>query len=124
MIGPRNTPYECGFFTIGAWFPQNYPCHGPFFKFLTKIYHLNVDFGKESGGLIWINRINEWYVTGHVTNYPFYTVKQALFDIFCLFYYQGIKCPFYDQMAETYQNNREKFNEEARKWTKEFASMC
>ena len=120
MIGPMNSPYEGGFFKIGAWFSPDYPCRGPFFKFLTKIYHLNVDF---QSGCICINRINEWYVTGHVRNYPFYTVKQALFDIFCLFYYQGIESAFDDQMAKTYQNNREKFNEEARKWTKEFASI-
>ena len=122
MVGPRNTPYEDGLFTIGAWFPKDYPCHGPEFRFINKIYHLNVDF-KNYPGHICLGRINEWNITGRVRDYPFYTVKQALFDIFCLFYFQGTDGAHPDQMAETYENNREKFNEEARKWTKMFASF-
>ncbi len=43
MIGPENTPYEGGLFTLLAIFPIDYPNHGPEFKFLNKIYHLNVE---------------------------------------------------------------------------------
>ena len=122
MVGPRNTPYEGGLFTILATFPFDYPNHGPEFKFLNKIYHLNVDF-KNDLGHICINSINEWRITGKVTNKPVYTVKQALFDIFCLFYNQGIEGAYDDQMALLYQKEPEKFNQEARKWTQQFASM-
>ena len=38
MVGPRNTPYEGGLFTIIATFPYDYPAHGPEFKFVNKIY--------------------------------------------------------------------------------------
>ena len=41
MLGPKNTPYEGGLFTILAIFPDNYPALGPEFKFLNKIYHLS-----------------------------------------------------------------------------------
>ena len=77
MVGPRNTPYEGGLFTIIALFPPDYPNHGPEFKFLNKIYHLNVDF-KNNLGHICINSINEWMITGKVRNKPCYTVKQAV----------------------------------------------
>ena len=124
MVGPRNTPYEGGLFTILAIFPEDYPLHGPEFKFLNKIFHLNVDFkNKESLGHICINSINEWRIKGVVTNKPVYTVKQALFDIFCLFHNQGVEGAYDEQMADLYKNHPEKFNEEARKWTKNFASM-
>jgi ubiquitin-conjugating enzyme E2 D/E len=123
MVGPRDTPYENGLFTITVNFPQDYPTHGPEFKFKNKIYHLNVDF-KNDFGHICINSLNEWRTTGKVSGKPGYAVKQALFDIFCLFYNQGIDSPYDDQMAMDYRDNPEKFNEIAKKWTKEFAPLC
>ena len=122
MVGPRNTPYDQGLFTIIATFPPDYPNHGPEFKFINKIYHLNVDF-KNNLGHICINSINEWRITGKVTNKPCYTVKQALFDIFCLFYNQGVEGAYDEEMAKQYVERPAEFNAEAKKWTKDFASM-
>ena len=122
MLGPRGTPYEGGLFTILAIFPDDYPIHGPEFKFENKIYHLNVDF-KNNLGYICINSINAWRVSGQVPGKPSYTIKQALFDIFCLFYNQGEESAFDEKMAELYKNNPKKFNDEAKNWTQKFASM-
>ena len=122
MVGPRNTPYEGGLFTIIALFPPDYPNHGPEFKFLNKIYHLNVDF-KNNLGHICINSINEWMITGKVRNKPCYTVKQALLDIFCLFYNQGVEGAYDEGMAKQYTERPAEFNDEAKKWTRDFASM-
>ena len=122
MVGPRNTPYEGGLFTILAKFPPDYPIHGPEFKFMNKIYHLNVDF-QNNLGHICINSINEWEKTGRVKGNPFYTVKQALFDIFCLFFYSGLEEAHEGVDARTRITPPEKFYEEAKRWTKEFASM-
>ena len=76
---------------------MNYPNHGPEFKFLNRIFHLNVDMRdmkSDDYGHISNNRFNEWRVTGKVKDFNFYIVKQALFDNFCLFYppqnYEGI----------------------------------
>ena len=122
MLGPRGTPYEGGLFTILAIFPDDYPIHGPEFKFENKIYHLNVDF-KNNLGYICINSINAWRVSGQVPGKPSYTVKQALFDIFCLFYNQGVEGAYDEKMAQLYKNNPQKFNDEAKNWTQKFASM-
>ena len=122
MLGPRNTPYEGGLFTILAIFPDDYPNHGPEFKFVNKIYHLNVDF-KNDLGHICISSINAWRVSGQVPGKPVYTVKQALFDIFCLFHNQGVEGAYDEKMAELYKNNPKKFNDEAKNWTQKFASM-
>ena len=125
MVGPRTTPYEGGLFTIVITFPPNYPNLGPEFKFKNKIYHLNVDCTKNGDfGHICINSLNEWRTTGKVSGKPGYAVKQALFDIFCLFYNQGIDSPYSPQMALDYQKNPEKFNEEAKRWTKQYAPLC
>ena len=122
MVGPRNTPYDQGLFTIIATFPPDYPNHGPDFKFNNKIYHLNVDF-KNDLGHICINSINEWRITGKVTNKPCYKVKQALFDIFCLFYNQGVVGVYYDWMVKQYVERPAEFNAEAKNWTQKYASM-
>ena len=121
MSGPTNTPYEGGLFTIIATFPQDYPIHGPEFKFKNKIYHLNVDFDKDPGHIC-ISSLNDWRIRGKVKDLPFYTVKQALYDIFCLFYNQGVVGAYSQSMAQQYMNNKEQFNAEARKWTQLYAN--
>ena len=122
MVGPKGTPYENGLYTINAIFPSDYPNHGPEFKFINKIFHLNVDFKRDLGHIC-INSINDWRIRGKVKNLPFYTVKQALFDIFCLFYNQGVEGAYDEGMANMYMNNREAFNAEARKWNEQYAKM-
>ena len=122
MVGPVNTPYDGGLFTLSIVFPYDYPSHGPEFKFKNRMYHLNVinnQFDKEFGHIC-VNSINEWKTTGKVKG-GFYTVKQALFDIFCLFYNQGVDSAFDEKMAADYRNNPEAFNNEARKWTQMYA---
>ena len=121
MSGPTNTPYGGGLFTIIATFPNDYPAHGPEFKFKNKIYHLNVDFAKDPGHIC-ISSLNDWRVRGQVKDLQFYTVKQALYDIFCLFYNQGVVGAYNENMAQQYLNHRDQFNAEAKKWTELYAN--
>ena len=104
-------------------FPSDYPLHGPEFKFLNKIYHLNVDKNSsENFGHISLNHINSWTVTGGVKGKKFYNVKNALFDIFCLFFKQGFESAYDEKQADEYMNNRSEFDRIARIWTKKYAS--
>jgi ubiquitin-protein ligase len=121
ITGPKNTPYEDGIFNISITFPSDYPDHGPEFKFINKIYHLNVDFQKDYGHIC-LNTLNSWRVSGKVNGSNIYTVKQALFDIFCLFSNQGVKSAYDEKLAELYVSNPEEFDKEARRWTKLYAS--
>ena len=121
MSGPTNTPYGGGLFTILATFPNDYPVHGPEFKFKNKIFHLNVNFSDDPGHIC-ISSLNDWRIRGKVKDLPFYTVKQALFDIFCLFYNQGVIGAYDQKMAELYMNNRQAFDAEARNWTQLYAN--
>ena len=125
MRGPKNTPYEEGLFTILIIFPKDYPKHGAEFRFVNKIYHLNVDCGedKECFGHISLTSLNEWITTGKVHGRPLFSVKYALLDIFYLFYKQGFDSPYDGKMAELYCNNKQKFDIEAKKWTKQYASI-
>ena len=122
MRGPENTPYEGGIFTIRIIFPSDYPNHGPEFRFINKVYHVNVDNFQDLGHIS-LNSINEWRLTGKVRYLNIYTVKQALFDIFQSFYSQDIERNGDESIAKLYENNREKFYAEAKKWTKLYANM-
>ena len=125
MVGPKGTPYEGGIFTITIVFPPNYPKLGAEFKFQNRIYHLNVDWRETSKpdekGHICLSTLNEWRSTGKVKAKKGFGVKQALFDIFCLFYNQGIHSPYDDNLAAQYRDNRKQFDEEAKKWTQMYA---
>jgi len=122
MYGPNKTPYEGGIFTIKIYFPEDYPNHGPEFRFLNLIYHLNVNYAdKNRLGHISLNSLYEWQKTGKVVEKPVYGVKQALFDIFCLFYNQNPCGAYNTEMASMYLNNRDIFNKNAKEWTRKYA---
>ena len=65
--------------------------------------------------------MNEWHTTGKVSNKSCYGVKQALFDIFCLFYNQGIDSPYDPKIAEEYRDRRKEFDAKAKDWTLKYA---
>ncbi len=43
MDGPKDSPYENGKFKLELFLPDEYPMVSPKVRFLTKIYHPNID---------------------------------------------------------------------------------
>lgn len=43
MMGPEGTPYEGGNYRLELFLPEHYPMEPPKVRFLTKIYHPNID---------------------------------------------------------------------------------
>lgn len=43
IAGPKDTPYEGGMFKLELFLPDEYPMAPPKIRFLTKIYHPNID---------------------------------------------------------------------------------
>ncbi|CUV05102.1 unnamed protein product [Cryptosporidium hominis] len=43
MMGPEGTPYEGGSYKLELFLPEHYPMEPPKVRFLTKIYHPNID---------------------------------------------------------------------------------
>lgn len=42
-MGPEQSPYEGGMFKLELFLPEDYPMAAPKVRFLTKIYHPNID---------------------------------------------------------------------------------
>merc|ERR1711976_217491 len=43
ILGPEQSPYEGGVFKLELFLPEEYPMAAPKVRFLTKIYHPNID---------------------------------------------------------------------------------
>ena len=54
--GPVNSPYEGGKFKVEVSFPSDYPNSPPKCKFITKVFHPNINF---ENGSICVNFLNK-----------------------------------------------------------------
>ena len=45
--GPKGTPYESGNFELEVLFPENYPFGHPKVRFITKFFHVNINYKGE-----------------------------------------------------------------------------
>ena len=111
MMGPQDTPYAGGLFILTADFPPDYPNTAPKIKFKNKMYHLNVS----SKGDVCISTLSKW-VKGT-------KMSEVLSLIFALFYKQNPKSPYNTEMAKLFEENRQKFDENARLYTQQYANI-
>ena len=58
MLGPPDTPYSGGVFKLEILLPERYPFEPPKLRFVTQIYHPNVD----EGGRICLDILKVRYV--------------------------------------------------------------
>ena len=59
--GPKDTPFESGKFKMELFLPEDYPMTPPKLRFITKIYHPNIDQLGES----------DYSEPFHITNWNF-----------------------------------------------------
>ena len=118
--GPISTPYENGFFRIKVLFPNDFPKHGAKLTFINKIYHINVGTPEDPGSICY-PPLNEWRNTGKVWKKANYNIKEALYDLLD-FFYKPFDCVHDEEIGKKYYKERDKFNEECRKFVKLYAS--
>ncbi|GBM95742.1 Ubiquitin-conjugating enzyme E2 [Araneus ventricosus] len=110
IMGPKNSPYEGGAFSLDMRFPKNYPMKPPKVTFVTRVYHPNID----NNGNICLDIL-------HSSWSPALTVPKLLLSISSLLCDPNPDSCLIAQIAGLYKSDREKYNEQAKKWTKKYA---
>jgi ubiquitin-conjugating enzyme E2 N len=110
MNGPNETPYENGKFKLEMFLPENYPMNPPKIRFLTKIYHPNID----RIGRICISTLkNEWT--------PALQIRTVLLSIQSLLSDPNINDPLDTKIGEHWLEKKNEAIEMAKQMTREYA---
>lgn len=110
LIGPSESPYAGGIFKLSLLFCERYPFKPPKVKFLTKIYHPNIN----SHGSICLDILN--------TNWsPALTISKLLLSISSLLTDPNPDDPLVQTIADLYINDIERYNFKAREYTLRYA---
>jgi ubiquitin-conjugating enzyme E2 H len=111
--GPKETPYEDGFYWLRMYITKDYPFKSPSVIFLTPIFHPNVEY---DSGTICLDAINEqWTPVFHF---------ERIFQIMIphLMTYPNASDPFHVYAAELLLQNSDKYNEIAKKINEKYAT--
>lgn len=123
MTGPGDTPYAGGLFYIKVMFTKDYPNTKPEVRFITPIYHLNVNHLQQYGdeidplGHVCISTINNWDPSKS-------DMTKVFKDIFVLFYQPGVESPFGFDRRDEYKKNPKLYEQKVRYFTKKYANPC
>ena len=110
IIGPVDTPYSGGIFNLEIIFTSDYPFKPPKIKFLTKIYHPNIN----DNGTICLDVLKDQWS-------PALTIGKVLLSICSLLSDPNPNDPLSPEIAQLYINDRKLFNKNAQDYTNKYA---
>lgn len=110
IIGPSESPYAGGIFKLQINFTDKYPFKPPKVKFLTRIFHPNIN----NQGSICLDILN-------VNWSPALTITKLLLSISSLMTDPNPKDPLVKTIADMYMLEREQYNSKAREYTLRYA---
>ena len=110
IMGPKDSVYEGGVFKISIKFPERYPFKPPKCKFITRIYHPNINMG---GGIMLDILKDQWS--------PALTISKVLLSICSLLCDPNPDDPLVPAIATQYMEKRMEFDLTAREWTQVYA---
>ncbi|KAJ3016736.1 UNVERIFIED_CONTAM: hypothetical protein HDU68_012067 [Siphonaria sp. JEL0065] len=114
LIGPATSAYQGGLFTVNLTFTNDYPFKPPKVKFVTKIYHPNVD---EDGSIcIGVLKPDVWK--------PSNKINDILNSLILILDQPNPDDAINGAVAEVMNNpagGKEKFEKTAREWVKKYA---
>ncbi|XP_071524680.1 ubiquitin-conjugating enzyme E2 T-like [Panulirus ornatus] len=114
IVGDEDTVYAGGMFRLELEVPERYPFLPPKVRFLTKIYHPNID----SAGRICLD-ILKLPPTGSWR--PAHNLSSVLTSIRLLMAAPNPNDPLMTEIAEEYQFRKSQYEATAREWTAKFA---
>lgn len=111
ILGPDQSPYENGQFELELFLPEEYPMAAPKVRFMTKIYHPNID----KLGRICLDILKDKWS-------PALQIRTVLLSIQALLSAPNPDDPLANDVAELWKVNESKAIETARLWTSKYAA--
>ncbi|XP_051913251.1 ubiquitin-conjugating enzyme E2 T [Hippocampus zosterae] len=114
IVGGSGTPYEGGVFSLEIKIPERYPFEPPKMRFLTPIYHPNIDTaGRICYEALKLPPKGAWR--------PSLNLCTLLTSIQLLMAEPNPDDPLMADIASEFRYNKQLFTQKARKWTEEHA---
>ncbi|KAM6928538.1 ubiquitin-conjugating enzyme E2 T isoform 1-T1 [Lycodopsis pacificus] len=114
IVGGTGTPYEGGLFSLEINVPERYPFEPPKMRFLTPIYHPNIDnSGRICHDALKLPPKGAWK--------PSLNISTVLSSIQLLMNEPNPDDPLMADISSEFKYNKQLFTEKARKWTQEHA---
>ncbi len=110
ISGPKDSPYEGGVFKLEMWLPDDYPMVPPKVRFMTKIYHPNID----KLGRICLDILKDKWS-------PALQIDKVCLSIQLLLQAPNPDDPLANDVAEAWKRNEASAFAVAREWTRKFA---
>lgn len=111
IIGPEASPYAGGMFHLNVHFPADYPFKPPKIKFITKVYHPNIN----ADGDICMDILKDQWS-------PSLSISKVLLSVCSLLTDANPDSALVPEIAELYRKDRAGFNAKAAEWTRSYAS--
>ena len=112
MSGPEKSPYAGGIFKFSIDFPEDYPMHPPLIRFITKMYHPNID---PRSGTICVDLLStKWSSV--------YDISKVILSITSLLNDPNPKSPLNPDSANLYEKDRTAYDKKVKEWVKKYAS--
>ncbi|XP_054724457.1 ubiquitin-conjugating enzyme E2 T-like [Uloborus diversus] len=114
VVGPENSPYQYGIFELDIIIPDRYPFVPPNVRFVTPVYHPNID----SSGRICLDILK---VPPQGTWKPSLNLVDVLSSIRFLMSYPNFNDPLMTEISDQYQRNYNEFYRHAEEHTRKHA---
>ncbi|ESO91554.1 hypothetical protein LOTGIDRAFT_122144 [Lottia gigantea] len=117
ILGGEGTPYEKGVFKLEIDVPDKYPLVPPKVRFITSIYHPNIDnAGRICLDILKMPPQGAWQ--------PMLRLSTVLQSIQLLMAEPNPEDPLMTEIASEYKYNKPAFNKHAEEFTRKFAMVC
>lgn len=107
ILGPAQSPYEGGVYKLELFLPEEYPMAAPKVRFLTKIYHPNID----KLGRICLDILKDKWS-------PALQIRTVLISIQALLSAPNPDDPLAEEIAKQWKENEAQAVATAKEWTR------